>query len=383
MVASDVGAAFDGIGGVGGGAGDGGACAPGDYPGGSWDDGVRGGGDPAGLPAGALGPRAWGFGDPEPVLDRRDLIDLIECWTNGKWYEPPIPVIALTKAFRVGPHHSSAIAVKRNMLVSSFRETRYLDRESFSRAVLDYLVLGNGYFEIERNLLGGVLRLGHLVGRYMRRGVAPGSYFWAESWSAAIEFPTGGVLQVMEYDLNQELYGVPDYLSGLQSAFLNESATLFRRRYYINGSHAGYILYLSDPSQNEEDIDKLREALRKSKGPGNFRNLFLYSPNGKKDGVQVIPVSEAAAKDEFLGIKNTTRDDVLAAHRVPPQLLGVVPTNAGGFGAVGPAADAFHRFEIVPLQRKFLAVNQTLGIEAVAFEDYVPVTPVAAATGAG
>lgn len=54
---------------------------------------------------------------------------------------------------------------------------------------------------------------------------------------------------------------------------------------------------------------------KKSK-PGNFRNLFLYAPGGKKDGVQILPVTEIAVKDEFFNIKNCTRDDVLAAHRV-------------------------------------------------------------------
>ncbi|MFP3604649.1 hypothetical protein SB753_22365 [Paraburkholderia sp. SIMBA_053] len=42
----------------------------------------------------------------------------------------------------------------------------------------------------------------------------------------------------------------------------------------------------------------MRAALKNSKGPGNFRNLFMYAPNGKKDGIQVIPVSEVTAKDE-------------------------------------------------------------------------------------
>jgi capsid portal protein len=68
------------------------------------------------------------------------------------------------------------------------------------------------------------------------------------------------------------------------SALLNESATLFRRKYYENGSHAGFILYMTDAAQNEADVDSLRKALKDSKGPGNFRNLFVYSPNGKKDG---------------------------------------------------------------------------------------------------
>ena len=75
-------------------------------------------------------------------------------------------------------------------------------------------------------------------------------------------------------------------------------------------------MHISDPAQQQEDIDAIRQALKDSKGPGNFRNLFLYSPNGKKDGVQLIPVSEVAAKDEFFIIKNVSRDDVLAAHRI-------------------------------------------------------------------
>lgn len=130
----------------------------------------------------------------------------------------------------------------------------------------------------------------------------------------------------------------------MQSALLNESATLFRRKYYNNGSHAGFILYLTDPKVND-DVDAIREALKKSRGPGNFRNLFLHSPDGKKDGLQLIPVSEVAAKDEFSGIKNITRDDMLAALRVPPPLMGIVPQNAGGFGDIEKAATVWDAIE--------------------------------------
>lgn len=121
------------------------------------------------------------------------------------------------------------------------------------------------------------------------------------------------------------------YLSSLQAALLNESATLFRRRYYTNGSHAGYILYLTDPETSQGDVDALRQALKSSKGLGNFRNLFFHSLNGKEKGIQLIPIGEAATKDEFFNIKNVSRDDQLAAHRVLLQLMGV-PANAGGFG---------------------------------------------------
>lgn len=106
---------------------------------------------------------------------------------------------------------------------------------------------------------------------------------------------------------------MPEWLSAVQPALLNQSATLFRRRYYNNSSHAGFILYLSDANVN--DGNAMRQALKDSKGLGNFRNLFLHSPGGQKDGIKLIPISEVAAKDEFSGIKNVTRDDMLTALR--------------------------------------------------------------------
>lgn len=77
------------------------------------------------------------------------------------------------------------------------------------------------------------------------------------------------------------------------------------------------------------------------------------------------------AKDDFALVKNTSRDDMLAAHRVPPQLLGVVPSNAGGFGDVTKARDAFVQTEIVPIQKRMLAVNEELGAEAIKFRSPV------------
>src|SRR5690606_31563341 len=115
--------------------------------------------------------------------------------------------------------------------------------------------------------------------------------------------------------------------------------------------------------------DAIRAAMKKSKGPGNFRNLFVHQPEGKEGGIRIVPIAEVGAKDEFLGIKNTTRDDVLAAHRVPPQLLGIIPANAGGFGDPAKALDGFHELEIEPLQAVCLEVNERAGVEAVQFRE--------------
>ncbi len=127
---------------------------------------------------------------------------------------------------------------------------------------------------------------------------------------------------------------------------------------------------MTDAAQNQEDVNNLRNAMKSAKGPGNFRNLFMYSPNGKKDGLQIIPLSEVTAKDEFLNIKNVSRDDMMAAHRVPPQMMGIMPNNVGGFGDVEKAANVFVRNELIPLQRIIQGFNGFIGDDIINFEKY-------------
>jgi PBSX family phage portal protein len=313
---------------------------------------------------------AFTFGDPEAVLDRREIIDYLECPVVGKWYEPPISFEGLARSSRAAVHHASAMQVKRNVLVSTFVPHKLLTRTAFARWVIDFLTFGNGYVERRLAKSGRPMELQPALARYVRRGVELDRYWFVQGWKLEHEFPRGEVFHLMEPDINQEIYGMPEYIPALHSAWLNESATLFRRRYYKNGSHAGFILYMTDAAQQQDDIDKLRTALKDAKGPGNFRNLFMYAPNGKKDGIQLIPVAEVAAKDEFLNIKNVTRDDQLAAHRVPPQLMGIVPTNNSGFGDAEKAARVFSANEIEPLQARFLELNDWMGEEVVRFGDY-------------
>ncbi|MCL1861853.1 MAG: phage portal protein [Proteobacteria bacterium] len=322
---------------------------------------------------------AFTFGDPEPVLSGRGMLDYLECVNLGKWYSPPISMDGLARAARASVHHASAMIVKRNVLTAAFVPNKWLSRAAFERFAWEFIVFGNAYLERVDNLIGKPIRLDAVLAKYVRRGNNLDRYWFVPEAGSAFfgdavpfgkehEFREGSLFHLIEPDLNQEVYGLPQYLAALQSAFLNESATLFRRRYYNNGSHAGFILYMTDAAHSQEDVDNLRKALKESKGPGNFRNLFMYAPSGKKDGIQLIPVSEVAAKDDFLNIKNTTRDDQLAAHRVPPQLMGIVPSNAAGFGDAEKAAAVFFANEIQPLQARLADVNGWFGEEAVRFK---------------
>lgn len=317
-------------------------------------------------------PMAFAFGDPEGVLDRRELTQYFEIWHNGKWYEPPLPTGQLARAFNMSAHHRSAIALKVNLLVAHQQVSRWLSADAFERFALDFLQMGNAYLEFVPNIARRIARADYAPALYVRAGVEEGQYWFINGpIGQAHPFPDGQVFHLQQPDVAQEIYGLPEWLSALQSGLLNENATLFRRRYYINGAHAGFILYLSEPLADKETADAIEQQLGKAKGIGNFRNMFINIPKGKKDGVQLIPISEVAAKDEFMNVKNISRDDLLAAHRVPPQLIGIIPQNNGGFGKVGEAKDSFYETEIVPIIRRMLRMNDWFGQKVLSFRDYV------------
>jgi len=312
------------------------------------------------------------FGDPESVLDRRELARYFEIWHNGRWYEPPLPMGRLSQTFNMSPYHRSAIALKINLLVAQQTPTRWLGAEVFERWALDFLQMGNAYLEWVPNPGGRLAGLAHSPAIHTRAGLEPGVFWWTNcARGQEHAYAPGTVFQLQQPDVAQEVYGLPEWLSALQSGLLSENATLFRRRYYLNGAHAGFVFYVSEPLADQATVDALEEQLGSARGIGNFKNMLVYIPKGKKDGIQIMPIADVTAKDEFSAVKTISRDDMLAAHRTPPQLIGVIPQAAGGFGNVGQTRDAFYETEIVPLMRRMLRVNDWTGLPVLAFRDYV------------
>lgn len=93
------------------------------------------------------------------------------------------------------------------------------------RAALDFMVFGEAYFQRLRNIIGQVLELRHLPAINMRRKVGGGFVMLLPN-GQELHFAEDEVEHVMDYDVEQDVYGVPDYLGGLHSLLLNESATL-------------------------------------------------------------------------------------------------------------------------------------------------------------
>jgi len=118
---------------------------------------------------------------------------------------------------------------------------------------------------------------------------------------------------------------------------------------------------MTDAAQSSSDVNHMRQVMRDTKGLGNFRNLFMYAPNGKPDGIKILSLSEVATKNDFFNINKASRNDLLSAHRVPPQIMGIIPDNSDGFGDAVKASQVFVRNELTPLQERLKEINGWIG----------------------
>lgn len=315
----------------------------------------------------------FSFGDPEPVLTGT-LTDYLGVFMDigGEYVRPPVDMEGLAKLMNANPYHGPILHFKKNMIVKWFIPSKIISTQSLKFAALDFSVLANAYFQIFTNGLGRVMRLERLPAVSMRRGKKPNSYIKILADGTTLPFKDGEVLHITEPDIKQDIYGIPQYLGGIQSVLLSEDSTLFRRRYYINGAHMGYILVTNDANLDEATAKEIEKKVKDSKGPGNFRSLYLNIPrSASKEPVQIIPVGNIGSKDEFQAIKEITEMEMLAMHRVYPGLVGIIPANVGGFGDLDKSMRVYHELEVIAMQQVFLQINEMIGGKPVAFKEPV------------
>lgn len=316
---------------------------------------------------------AFSFGDPEPVLTN-NIADYLGVFidVNGEYYRPPVSLQGLADIMTANPHHNSILHFKKNMALKYFIPSKLMTYNILQKLALDFVVTGNYYLQLFRNGFGKIIRTGHLPAISMRRGKQEGQFFKLNKDGSTVEFKAGEVIHIKEPDIKQSIYGTPEYLGGIQSVLLSEEAGLFRRKYYLNGAHMGYILVTNDADLDEATAKMIEKQVKGSKGPGNFRSLYLnIGKSNAKEPVQIIPVGDIGTKDEFERIKNITRDEILSMHRMQPGLSGIMPDNTGGFGDLEKIMRVYYELEVIPLQQAFLELNEHLGARAVAFKEPV------------
>ncbi|MBD3611124.1 MAG: phage portal protein [Hydrogenovibrio crunogenus] len=311
------------------------------------------------------------FGEPVSVLDGH-FYDYAETYLVDGRYEPPVSLTGLAKSFRANSMHGSAIYAKRNILSMAIelKNKNLISKSDMDKFLLDFGVFGNAYFQAVRNMLGKIVQFKHLPALYMRRREKPNCYSYV-TFSQTINYKEGSVFHFFEYDITQEIYGIPEYFGTLSSVWLNEDATLFRRKYYKNGAHSGFLLYMNNAKLDEEMEKEIKATLNSAKGLGNFKNMFINGRGTDKEKPELIPVGQINAKDEFASMKNVTKADILSAHRIPIELMSVVTDNLKSPGDLNKTDRIFYKNEIQPLgNRLAMAIEEFSGQPVIEIKPY-------------
>lgn len=302
------------------------------------------------------------LGKPEPVLTTGT--DYREIWYDNDFdhYSQPIDRLALAQLVNLNGQHGGVLYARRNMVAANYQGGG-LTHEKLKAAVFDYLTFGDLAILKVRNGWGEVIGLEPLPSLYLR--IRKDNSFVVLQKGEPLVYLPQDIIFLQQYDPQQQIYGLPDYIGGIHSALLNSEATIFRRLYYHNGAHTGGIIYTNDPNLSTEVEEEIVQCLEQSKGIGNFSTLFVSIPKGDPEGIKWIPIGDISAKDEFSNIKNISAQDVLTAHRYPAGLAGIIPSNAAGLGDPVKARETYRQDEVIPLQRMIMdAVNTDRDVPA-------------------
>ncbi|CRZ65722.1 TPA: phage portal protein [Vibrio cholerae] len=297
--------------------------------------------------------------NPEPVDTNSWMTRYCELFYNDfdDYWEPPISLKGLAEIANANGYHGSLLKARANYVAGRFMNGGGLPMYKMNSACWDYFGLGMSAFVKIRSYMKNVIALEPLPMVHMRKR-KNGDFVQLLRNNEQKVFKAKDVIFIPQYDPQQQIYGLPDYLGSIQSSLLNRDATLFRRRYYLNGAHMGFIFYATDPNLSEADEKALKEKIASSKGIGNFRSMFVNIPNGKEKGIQLIPVGDIATKDEFERIKNITAQDIFVGHRFPAGMGGMLPQQGANVPDPLKVSQVYDFYEVIPVCKRFMdAVN--------------------------
>lgn len=296
-------------------------------------------------------PIVFSFGETESVLNDGNALDGFGSYedTSQGFWEPPMEKDGLARLIRANATHGSMAQLKTNLMAKYFDDSNNLVTylEMF-KMIMDWNVFGEFYFQIINNAFGQVIAIKHLPAVSMRVSTTKGKFVKLKSDGNLIKFKKGEVVQIKRYHLENEKYGCPEYLGAFQSILLGEESLLFKRRYYKNGAHMGFILFSQDPDMDIEVEEKLQQSLKDSKGVGNFKSMFVNVPNSTaKEPLKLIPIGEVKSSDDLSEVQKVTKENVVDAWRIP-RALSNAQTENGNNGDIINATRAYTELEIIP-----------------------------------
>ena len=137
------------------------------------------------------------------------------------------------------------------------------------------------------------------------------------------------------------------------SILTNQKADSFNNAFFDNSARADTAIIFENSEPDEMQLNAFKEFFGSNfKGTGNAHKTLVLTANGENAKVRIEDLSKVS-DISFEKLKNLNRDEIIAAHGVPPRMVGVMTSGQlGGSGEVTGQLHSFNELTIIPKQEQ-------------------------------
>ena len=220
------------------------------------------------------------------------------------------------------------------------------DEDTFTETLIkvytDLETTGNGYIEIGRTVAGDIGYIGHIPAKTMRvRRLRDGfiqllygkAVFFRNFGDTTTPNPIGEgsdrpneIIHLKKYTPMNNYYGIADIAAAQNALAGNEYAGKYNLDYFENKAVPRYVITVKGAKLSPEAERKLLEFFQVGLKGKNHRSLYIPLPADTPDSkvdFKMEPVEAGTQEGSFNIYRQSNRDEILLAHRVPISKIGI------------------------------------------------------------
>ncbi len=279
--------------------------------------------------------------------------------------EPFVSFESLLLLYYANTYHRKCITIKSRLLsqiaktnLEKFLPKGVTPKDFLYGFIMESEIYGNSF--IEKAPLGTLYQLPGYEARVdIQRNI------YQKTWDKTIKLEG---YHFKYYSPRSRFYGEPDYLATLLPIETTQKADRYNSAYLDNGAKPGFAIMFENSEPTDEQLAAFREFFADNyKGYDNTNKTIILSAKtdiGEKPAKIKLEKLSEVEDISFEKLKKVNRDEIIAAHGVPPRLIGVIHSGQlGGGNELLSQLHAFNELEIIPKQESIESFFNKIGIE--------------------
>ena len=294
----------------------------------------------------------------------KQIINNFDTMLNGL-VEPFFNFEAMLLLYYANTYHRRSINIKAKLLsqvestnLDKFLPTGITVSNFLHSFVLEYELYGNAF--LEKTILNKLYILPGFEAKVDANRNIYQTSFLAYTKLDGYHFKT--------YSPRSRFYGEPEYLATIKQIQTTQKADEYNSKFLDNGARPGFAVIFENGEPTPEQIQSFRQFFGDNyKGYDNANKTIVLSTAstmGDKDAKIRLEKLSEIEDISFKLLKEVNRDEIIAAHGVPPRLVGVVTAGQlGGGNELISQLHSFNELELKPKQRQLEEFFASIGVE--------------------